>query len=150
MLVLDGLLVSLSTLLLELDFHAALGVLDDSRVDLDTGRVDGRVAAEGVLAGAELVDLVELEDVTDLDVADVRDGEEVAGSKNILFAYDIGDDVLGGLRANELESRGCCRRSRREGCWTVSTGITRWRLHAPRRKREAMGDETKFGRVCGS
>lgn len=40
---------------------------------------------------------IEGEDITDIDVTDARDGEEVAGCKNIFPAKERGDDVLRGL-----------------------------------------------------
>ena len=83
---LDRLLVPLPPLLLELDLHRALGVLDDRRLHADAfGRNGGR-AAEGVVARPELVDGVEGEDVADLDVAQVGHGEEVPGREDVFLA----------------------------------------------------------------
>lgn len=120
MLVLDGLLVALSTLLLELDFHGALGVLDDGGLHLDLGGRDDGVAADGVFAGAELVNFVELEDVSDLDVAQMGHGEEVAGRQDVFLADEGRDDVARGLGADEFE-RGCgCA-----GCCCVYTACSK-------------------------
>ena len=52
------------------------------------------------------MDLVEGEDVADLDVAEMGNGEEVAGREDVVAAGECGDDVLGGLRADELQGGG--------------------------------------------
>lgn len=48
---------------------------------------------------------IEGEDITDIDVTDARDGEEVAGRKDVFPAEERGDDVLRGLRPDEPEGR---------------------------------------------
>jgi hypothetical protein len=104
--VLDGFSVSLSALLLEAVLHDALGVLNDGGLDLDFRRWDDRIPTQGVFARAELVDLVEDEYVANLDVAEMRDGEEVARRKDVVAAGECSDDILGGLRTDELKRGG--------------------------------------------
>ena len=52
------------------------------------------------------MDLVEDEDVADLHVAQTGDSEQVARGEDVFSACEGGDDILGGLGADELEGRG--------------------------------------------
>lgn len=60
---LDGLLVALSPLLLEDDFHLAFSVLDDCRFNFDFFRRHNRATSQCELAGADFVYFGEREDV---------------------------------------------------------------------------------------
>lgn len=114
---LDSLLIALSSLFLEDDLHAALCVFDHGGLDPDmVGRDDG-IAAEGVFTGADLVDLLEVEDVADFYVFETRDGEEVAWGEGVFSAGERGDDVVGGLGAEEGECGGG------GGCWRCGQGM---------------------------
>lgn len=79
MLVLDGLLVSLSPFLLEDHFHFPLGVLYYGSLHFDmVARKEG-VASQGVLTRPYFMDVTEMKCVAHTDVFEVRDGEDVAG-----------------------------------------------------------------------
>ena len=58
------------------------------------------------------MDLVEDEDVADLHVTQTGYSEQVARGEDIFSACEGGDDILGGLGADELEGGGggvgCC------------------------------------------
>ena len=104
MLALDSLLVALSSLLLKLAFHRPFCMLDDSGLHLDRASRNGRVSAESVIPRTEFFDVVELEDVPNLDVAQMGHGEEVAWRQNILLADKVCHDIALGLRAYEIQS----------------------------------------------
>lgn len=96
----DRPLVTLSPFLFEDDLHFALGVLHHRRLDANLLRGDDGVATDSEFAGADLVNVGELEDVTDLDVVETWHGEEVARREEVFPAGEACNDVLRRLRAN--------------------------------------------------
>jgi predicted ribosome-associated RNA-binding protein Tma20 len=87
LLVVEGTLVTLPLFKLDDVLHLSLCVLDDDGVDRDVVGVDDWGAADCVIAGANLVDVVESEDVADLCVVKTVNGDNVAGGKEVLPAY---------------------------------------------------------------
>ena len=94
---LDSSLVTLSPLLFEDFLHLSHSMLDDGGRDGSQLRGDVRVAAERVLTRPKLGNRIESENVTDVDVLESRDGDQVAGSEDELLAGDSGADVVGRL-----------------------------------------------------
>jgi hypothetical protein len=80
MLVLNRLLITLPSLLLENDLHFAFGVLQNRCLHPNSVSGNSSIASEGVLAGANFVDLVQGDDVTHTHVFETRDCQHVARS----------------------------------------------------------------------
>lgn len=94
---LDGSLVTLSPLLLEDFLHLSHSMLDNGGRDGGELCGDVRVAAKRVLARPKLGNRIESENVTDVDVLESWDGDQVAGSEDEFLAGDGGADVVGRL-----------------------------------------------------
>jgi len=94
LLVLDSSLISLSSLLLEYFLHLSHCMLNYS--GRDGGKLSGdmRVTADRVLARPKLCDRVKSQDITDVDVLESRDGDQVAGSEDELLAGEGGANVV--------------------------------------------------------
>lgn len=51
--------------------------------------------------------LIKSQNVADIDVAQARDGEQVAGGEDVFSADKGGDDILRGLGTDEVEGGSC-------------------------------------------
>jgi len=94
MLVLDSLLVALSTLLLKHHLHLAFGVLDDRSFNFDAAWGDYRISAKGIIPRTNFLYVLQSEDVSNAHVFEMRDSEQVSGSEKVFTPSEGGNDVL--------------------------------------------------------
>lgn len=94
MLVLDSLLVALSTLLLKYHLHLALGMLDHCGFNPDTAWGDYRVSAKGIIPRANFMYILQGQDVTNAHVFEMRDSEQISGCDKVFTPSKRGNDVL--------------------------------------------------------
>jgi len=87
-------------------FHFPFCVLDDSGSNGDVRGVDKWASSECVLARPDLVNGVECQNVTDLDIVHAWNGQEVAWCKNVFFSRNSGHNIVRWLRTNELQRGG--------------------------------------------
>jgi hypothetical protein len=92
--VLDGLFVPLSPLLLHDEFHLPLCMFDNGGGDFDHIGREVRCASEGVFARPKFMDAVQSEDISNRDVIQSRDCQEVSGGQEVFFASDCSDGIL--------------------------------------------------------
>lgn len=104
----DRPLVTFSSLLLEDDLHLALGVLHHCRLYFYLFWGYDGVAAKGVFARTDLVDLREGQNIAHLDVVQTRYSEEVTGSEKVFPSSHGSDDIARWLCADERQCGGRC------------------------------------------
>ena len=78
-------------------------MLDDRSLDGYMTSGDNRGASESILAGADLMNLRERQDISNADFGEAGHSQKILGSKKIFFASNRGYHILVGLRANKIE-----------------------------------------------
>jgi hypothetical protein len=107
LLVFDRLFVPLSPFLLKDLEHGSLGMLEHGR-----SYANRQIASDGIIARAELVHGVEVESVAWTDIAEARNGKDVARGEKVFATGDCSYSVVGGLGLDEAE---CAREVRGGG-----------------------------------
>ena len=93
-LVLDSLLVALSTLLLKHHLHLAFSVLNDCSFNLDAGWGDYWVSAKGIIPRTNFMYVLQSENVSNAHIFEMRDSEQVSGGEKVFTPSEGGNDVL--------------------------------------------------------
>lgn len=95
LLVFDGSLISFSSLLLEDFLHLSHCMLYYGGRDGSECSGNIRVTADRVLTRPKLGNRIKSQDITNVDVLESRNGDQVAGSEDELLAGEGGADIVG-------------------------------------------------------
>jgi len=127
LLVLDGLLVTLSPLFLHDDLHTAFRVFQDSCLDMHGTLWQDWGPAKRVVSRTKFVYLIQLQDVSDADVFEAGYGEKIARCEKVLATDDRRDDIMCWLCMDELESGASIlgKRGRSEGMCGTRPSLSR-------------------------
>jgi len=100
------LLVTLPSLLLKDLFHLSFCMFDNRGIDTDGVWWDERVTSNCVVSRAKLVYFGQAENITDRDITNTRDSEQVFGGEEVATLVEGCNDIVGGLGSEERKRRG--------------------------------------------
>lgn len=92
-----------SPLLLDGLDDLALGLFNDSRLDGVVFRRDVRVSLDGVILGAEFLDLVQFDDIAQVDITEAIQDNDIVLGDQVRSVLNLGDSIVAVLAAKQVD-----------------------------------------------